>query len=313
MKKITKFIYVIVTALLIFQCASDDSNTQYTPPENLDISSVNDMYLYNNSGNSFFERYGTATRWRWNDNFIAPDERATPIRSEFVIPAARLIDYLWIEPFTSVGESGKKFIDEFFPPELVFIGSGIFVEEGVKLGFEEGGARVSLLRLNNLDFKDRDWLTDPTGGIITTIHHEFSHVIQRIYGNPVGLNTISEKYVGIEWINTSFDEAIKLGMVSPYGASAEDDDFAEIVSFFLVIDEAVFNENYITQEDCSTFSDPDEVLNCQELNTGRQLIKQKLDLIIEYYKNRVDIDLVEVKNTVQERLDNLLATGVIPD
>lgn len=314
MIKIAKFIYITVMALLVFQCASDDSNTQYLPPENPDISSANDTYLYNNGGNSLFERYNTATRWRWNDNFIAPNQRATPVRAEFVIPAARLIDYLWIEPYTTSGEGGQKLITDLFPAEIVFIGSTIFNTDGSEiLGFAEGGARVTLLTLNDLDFQDRDWLTDRGRGILTTVHHEFSHIIQQNFGNPVGLNTISERYVGIEWINTSMVEAIKLGMVSPYGASTEFEDFVEIIAYYLVLEEDIFNEDYITQEDCSALSDPDAVLNCQELNEGRQKIKQKFDLIIEYYDNQLNIDLVEVKNTLQERLDNLIATGVIPD
>ncbi len=314
MKKLVKFIYVVLTALLVFQCNNDDTNSQYTPPDNPNLSHPNDTYLYDNNGNSLFEVYGTATRWRWNDNFIDPDQRATPIESDFVIPATKLIEYLWVEPFTDLGISGEKLMEDFFPPEVVYIGSRIFQEDGsALLGFAEGGARITILDLNKLDFQDRNWLVNPRSGILATVHHEFSHIIQQRFGNPVGLNTISENYIGIDWINRSREDAIKLGMVSAYGASSEFEDFAEIISHFLVIDQQTFEQDFITQVDCSTLTDPAAIANCRELNEGRLLIQQKLDLILDYYDTQSNIDLVQVRDILQERLDNLIATGVIPD
>lgn len=314
MKKAIKILYTVVVVLLVFQCANDDNNSRYIPPANPDISNVNDTYLYNNNGNSLFERYGTATRWRWNDNFIDPNERATPIREDLVIPITKLVEYLWIDPYMSVGESGAKIIKDFFPAEVVYVGSYIYQDDGsIKLGYAEGGARVTLLNVNSLDFQDRDWLADPRGGILATIHHEFSHIIQQTFGNPVGLNIISEKYEGVNWINISTNDAIKLGMVSDYGASTEFEDFCEIISHFLVLDETTFNEAFINQEDCSVYTNTDEILNCQELNEGRQLIQEKLGLIIEYFDNQLNVDLIEVRNALQERLNNLIETGEIPE
>ena len=314
MKITIKLIVLIFSVTLFYQCDTDDTNSQFVPPPNPGVSNANDQYLYDNNGNSLFERYDTAARWRWNDNFIAPDQRAAPIQSDLVIPATKLIDYLWIEPFTLNSSAGKDFIDELFPPELVYIGSYIYNRDGsILLGFAEGGARVTLLNLNSLDFKNRDWLANPGGGILTTVHHEFSHIVHQNYGIPVGFNVISESYIGGQWINISRDEAIKLGMVRGYATSNEFEDFCEIISHFLVVEQATFEKDFIDQEDCSTLTDAAEIVNCRELNGGRQLIKQKLDLVIDYYKSSFDIDLLAVRDTLQERLGNLIQTGVIPE
>ena len=151
--------------LLFFQCATEDSNSQYVPPSTTEITHANDQYLYDSNGVSLFERYGTATRWRWNDNFISPTQRATPIDADFVIPVAKLVDYLWVGPYASTGSNAVNFIKELFPAELVFIGSYIFNDDGtVLLGYAEGGARVTLLNLNSFDFQDRNWLANPVCG-----------------------------------------------------------------------------------------------------------------------------------------------------
>lgn len=315
MKNIIKFLILSFICTLFIQCTTDDSNANYVAPVNPDISSVNDQYLYDNNGKSLFERYGTATRWRWNDNFIDPDQRATPIISDFVVPATKAVNHLWIGPYEASGEGGTKLIKDLFPPEMVYIGSYIFNDDGSRLlGFAEGGARVTLLNLNDLDFEDRNWMANPGGGILTTVHHEFSHIVHQNYGIPVGFNTISESYLGANWNNgTTRDDAIKLGMVRNYATSSEFEDFCEIISHFLVVDPGTFAEDFITQEDCSTYTDSGDVINCQELNEGRLLIQQKVNLVIEFYKNTFNIDLNEVRDILQERLDNVIATGTIPE
>jgi len=301
--------------LLFFQCATEDSNSQYVPPSTTEITHANDQYLYDSNGVSLFERYGTATRWRWNDNFISPTQRATPIDADFVIPVAKLVDYLWVGPYASTGSNAVNFIKELFPAELVFIGSYIFNDDGtVVLGYAEGGARVTLLNLNSFDFQDRNWLANPGGGVLATVHHEFSHIVHQNYGIPAGFNTISDSYLGNNWSNgVSRDDAIKLGMVRNYGTLNEYEDFCEIISHFLVVDQATFEQDFINLQDCSTYADPDDIINCDELNKGRLLIKQKVDLVVEYFNNNFNIDLLEVRDVLQSRLNNLVDTGVIPE
>jgi substrate import-associated zinc metallohydrolase lipoprotein len=315
MKKSIKFIILILTVSLFFQCSSDSKNGTFVPPPTPDLSNPNDQYLYNNSGKSLFEKYGTATRWKWNDNFITPTQRATPIQSDLVIPATKLVNHLWIGPYAATGKSGADFINSLFPAELVYIGSYIYVDDGSRLlGFAEGGARVTLLNLNSLDFQDRDWMSDPGGGILTTVHHEFSHIVHQKYGIPVGFNKISKTYLGNNWTNNvSRDDAIKLGMVRNYATLNEFEDFCEIVSHVLAVDKVAFEKDFITQEDCSKLTNPDDIVNCRELNAGRVLIKKKVDLVVDFYKNKFNVNLLTVRDTLQTRLDKVILTNKIPE
>ncbi|MDD7888205.1 substrate import-associated zinc metallohydrolase lipoprotein [Flavivirga sp. 57AJ16] len=315
MKITIKLIVLMSSVTLFFQCANDDSNTNYVAPSNPDISSVNDQYLYDNNGKSLFEVYGTATRWRWNDNFIDPSERATPIDADLVIPASKIVEYLWAGSYAATGADASKFVKDLFPAELVYMGSFIFNDDGtMKLGFAEGGARVTLLNMNALDFEDRNWMANPGGGVLATVHHEFSHIVHQTHGIPVGFNTISESYLGNGWSNgVSRNDAIKLGMVRNYGTLNEFEDFCEIISHLLVVEKATFEADFINQEDCSTLTDADAIVNCQELNEGRQLIAQKVDLVVDFYRNNFNVDLLAVRDTLQSRLTKVIEINGIPD
>jgi len=296
-------------SLLLMGCTTEEKNTLYMPPKTEAITHKNDMHLKE----QMFDVYGTAVRWRWNDGFIGPNQIATPIKSDLVIPVTDIIRYLWIGAYESVGPQGVAFIKELFPPELQYIGSYIYENDGTRiLGFAEGGARISLLNLNAYDLKDRDWLTNPGGGILATVHHEFSHIVHQNYGLPSGFNTISEGYLGAGWINgISKDDAVKRGMVRDYGTANPFEDFCEIISHFLTLKKTVFEEGFITQQDCAKLRS-NAITNCEELNAGRLLIKQKLDLIIEFYKENFNIDLVEVRDNLELRIDDVVTNNKIP-
>ena len=123
---------------------------------------------------------------------------------------------------------------------------------------------------------------------------------------PAGFNQISEKYLGAGWSNNvSLNDAIKMGMVRDYGTANENEDFCEIVSHFLTMPKVDFETMFIDQQTCTT-------TECVELNKGRQLIKQKLDLILTYYKSNFDIDLATVRDTLESRLNIVITNNEIP-
>ncbi|NRS89213.1 substrate import-associated zinc metallohydrolase lipoprotein [Flavobacterium sp. 7E] len=312
MKK-NKLLLITLALFTFIGCSSDDINTKYVPPATELSNHPNDVFLRS----EIFNPYGTAVRWKWDDRFISDNQKATPIKSDLVIPVAKLLKYLWIEAYSSNGEGGKKFIEKLIPSELQFIGSYIYNDDGtVLLGYAEGGARISILNLNSYDLTDRDWLTNPGGGVLATIHHEFSHIVHQNYGIPVGFNTISEAYLGAGWSNgVTRDDAIKLGMVRNYGTLNEFEDFAEIISHFLTLPKATFEEDFINQQDCNPTGTAtgDEILECYELNQGRLLIKQKLDLIIDFYKTKFDIDLVKLRDDLEVKIDYVVTNNKIPN
>lgn len=294
---------------LLTQC-SKENNAEYIRPNTAEESNhPNDVFLKEN----MLKPYGTAVRWRWNNRFIKPSQKAVPVASEYVIPVTKLVNYLWIGSYESQGAKGKKFIKELFPTELQYIGSYIYEDGSVLLGYAEGGARITLLNLNSYDLTSRDWLTNPGGGILSTVHHEFSHLVHQNYGLPAGFNKISEKYLGNGWKNNvSLDDAIELGMVRNYGTLNEFEDFCEVVSHFLTLPKTTFNERFIDQKDCSSLTDADAIAKCQKLNEGRKKISQKLDLIVKFYKSNFGLNLISTRDSLENRINYVITNNKIP-
>ncbi len=302
---------LLLSPIFFSSCSNDDDNTQFVPPAVEASDDEIDLYLQQN----MLDKYNTAIRWKWEDWFIGRDHKATPVTRDVVIPVAELIEYLWIDPYRSLSEGGKEFIDNLFPPELVFIGSYIFQDDGsMLLGYAEGGARITLLNLNSFDLSNRDWLTNPGGGILATVHHEFTHLVHQNYGMPVGFNTISEKYNGEGWSNNvSLADAIKMGMVRNYGTKNEYEDFCEIVSHFLTVPKADFEALFITPQSTSGITDPSTITSIRELNEGREMIAEKLSIIVDFYKNKFDIDLYQLRDIMEERINYVITNQEIPE
>lgn len=313
--KYAKLIFVVValSVFILVGCTEEDENTQFIPPEAEELTDENDIFLKQH----MLDEYGTAVRWRWESRFIDDDNDATPIKREFVIPVTKMIDYLWVGPYISLGSTAEGFIRGLFPAEMVYIGSLIYKEDGsILLGTADAGSRVTLLNLNNYDLTDRNWLARPSGGILSTIHHEFSHIVHQNYGMPAGYNTLSEKYNGAGWINMDHNiltEAIKMGVVSNYGTYDQYEDFCELTAHFLTQPADAFNETYLTQQSLDGITDVDQITDIREMNEGRLIIQQKLGMIIDLYRNKLNIDLVALRDTLESRIDYVVTNNEIPE
>jgi substrate import-associated zinc metallohydrolase lipoprotein len=309
-----KIAFLIAVFAVLLSCTDDKPLSDFTPPPNPELSHENDVFLYNNEGKSLYERLGISVLWKWDDDFIGPAQRATPIKESLVINAAKLIDYLWIGSYESQGEMGKTFIKEYSPPEIVLIGSYIYTDDGSRiLGFAEAGVRISLLNMNGLDFQDADWMLSTSGGVMATMNHEFSHIIHQKNGLPGGFNTISDSYLGSSWSNNvSLSDAIKLGMVRNYGTLNEYEDFCEIVSHYVGLDENTFNSIFINQDDCTQYTNATDIIDCYELNEGRSKIALKLDLTKKFFLDEFDINLTDVRDSLLTRVEKVIEINDIP-
>lgn len=88
--------------------------------------------------------------------------------------------------------------------------------------------------------------------------------------------------------------AIQRGMLTPYGTSSEFEDFAELVSLYLLTEPAVFEETYIASDPKRTF-----------LDEGKANINKKLALVKEYYVSNFSIDLTHLREIILQRLNEI--------
>jgi substrate import-associated zinc metallohydrolase lipoprotein len=249
-----------------------------------------DIFIYEN----FLKKYGVAVRYKYEDRLVDQTKRVTPPARAVVEPMLNFVTDLWIDPFLQV-PNGKKFFEQHVPAEIVLIGSQMFNNDGtVTLGTADAGARITLTEVDFIDTNNMAWVLQQ----IHTMYHEFAHIVHQRYNLPPSWNNISPAgYTSSgSWYTFTDAEALVRGFVSPYATSSYNEDFAETVAFLLF--DKDFYTKYIDDENDSKA----ECGPCVERNAGRAMLRKKYTAIIEHYKQYVGVDLLQVRDVVQQKL-----------
>lgn len=303
--------YIFCLSFWLMSC-SDDESTNYVPESK--EPSVDEINVYFQE--NFQDKYGSAVRWQWIDKYVDINYIVAPAMRKVLIPTGEMIRRFWIEPFILESKKSGEFIRKHFPPEIVCVGSELRNADGTRtLGYADAGVRITLTELNYFDLSNKEWVIQQ----LHTMHHEFSHIIHQTYKMPNGFNKITENnYTGQAWkdiyVNAQNEligkgiespkeaevdsvaqnMAIQRGMLTPYGTSSEFEDFAEVVSLYLLTDPVVFNQTYILSDPKRTF-----------LDEGKANIDKKLALVKEYYMSNFSIDLTHLREIILQRLNEI--------
>lgn len=370
--KINKIGFILIALITLFTSCDKDDKLNYEKREIVESTDEIDLFMKEH----FLDKYNCAIRWKWDDKFVSIDYYVSPPMRQVVIKTAKMVENFWVNPFIESSAGGKAFIEKNFPPEIVFIGSEILNTNGTEtLGFAEAGVRITLTELDQYNLKNMKWLKTQ----LHTIHHEFTHIVHQTYELPQGFEKISgSKYTGNSWTTLAiykkgtdgkvlrdadgdpiFDHspAIKRGVTTAYGTTNEFEDFAELVSNFIVTDAQEFKDLYAPVSDAEIQAEILKVYNdilavktkevlkikneafyaeyakgksieecraagdkavknhaiiksveksedIKALNSGKNIIKDKLDMTIAYYRDNFDVNLVNLRDIVQKRIVN---------
>lgn len=272
---------------ILSSCLKEEKLNVEQKEEDLFLTEL-DLYIEEN----FTQEFGVAVRYKFVDNYVDPTQRVAPPKVDIVRPMLDFVYDFWVLPFLEVG-NGEEFFRNHVPAELIFLGGLIFNGDGtVTLGTADAGARVTFTDVNSFDLVDLDWRQRQ----LHTVYHEFAHIVHQNYKLPSSFETISsEGYTSAgSWFNLGEEEALIRGFVSPYGTSSPNEDFAEIIAFYL------YEEDFYTyfidlESDC-------ESALCESRNAGRLLLLDKLNAIKKHYKNVTGIDLEELRSVIQSKL-----------
>lgn len=327
-----KLIYFLILGILFTISCNESEDLNYEKPE---VKASTDT-IQHFVDSAFIDKYGTNVIWKWMGKYIDINYIVSPPTREVIIPALKMTQDLWIEPYEIMSEGGKKFIHKNFPIELVLVGSELRNPNGtVTLGFAEGGVRITLTELDQLDLTNEKWLNKQ----LHTAHHEFTHIVHQNDGLPNGYKALSSaNYTGNSWTTISQATAITIGCVTPYGTTNEFEDFCELVSQFLISDKDKFKTAYsplsaieITQVVKDSTDALEKRLALQtgrpiekirsdsskrilewgnrvskvytEINPGKEIIQTKLNLAKNYYQTKFDINLETLRDTIQARVN----------
>ena len=287
--EIFSYLLLIVSLFFLAGCYDEDpveKEVKTTDPSTDPL----DQFIREN----FIDRYGVAVRYRYVDRYVAPDKRVTPPELEVVRPMLDFLTDFWVDPYINV-ENGAEFFEQHVPAEVVLIGSTMYNSDGtVTLGTADAGARITLTEVNFLNPENLAWVYRQLG----TIYHEFAHIVHQRYNLPSNFEEVSPQgYTSAgSWYTLTDEEALRRGFVSPYGTSSFNEDYAEIVAFALY--HPTFFETYINEEENCLTQD------CVARNQGRELIRRKFNLILAHYEQATGVDLLAVREIIQEKLDD---------
>lgn len=224
MLSIKKFIApLMLTAAAIFAGCTKEAPIPFEPHvEQQAANNPTDLTIQD-----VLNSYQTKIIYKWDRRYISADASATPPQFELIKP---YIDNVLRKLFIAAYDRQKSdFMVKHMPIEMIFIGSAINYDAGDERNFSASGmaqsfSRILITGINNYDLTNKTWLR----GQYATLHHEFAHVLDKIYGRPKGFDDVSKgKYAG----STSFAvftqaEARSRGFWKNYGMTSEGEDFA---------------------------------------------------------------------------------------
>src|SRR5690606_342875 len=112
---------------------------------------------------------------------------STP-KIDSVKPAVDMVLKGFLLPYEKLG--GPTMIKTYTPKQFVLFGSHAYNDNGsVTLGTADGGRRVILYDINNLDEENGNDIKRK----LRTIHHEFAHILNQMVAIPPSFRTRSEE------------------------------------------------------------------------------------------------------------------------
>jgi len=289
-KTIIKNIVLLAVCLVVVAACEREETIQPTAIfENGDAESTAELDQF--LKREFRDPYGSLILYKFVDRYIDPRRSATPPRLEVVKPIAELIKQAWIQPYNKASDRGEDFLRDFFPGEIVILGSPLFNGDGtITLGIADSGVRVTLTQANDYFPGNDAWILQT----FRTLHHEFAHIVDQNFNFDVDafFKISGDDYTSPgTWTQENLNSAIERGMVTPYGTSAVGEDFAELIAYIITTDPDEFAATYITPEDCTGLGQ-----DCLDRNIGRARIQEKYDVVVKYMKEDVGIDLLTLRD-----------------
>lgn len=237
--------------------------------------------------------YNIQIQYRYEDIEGDMNYYLVPADYEGSVMMAHLLKYLCIEVYNEV--AGTDFTCRYFPKLFCFAGEWKYKNNGtIVLATAEGGRKIYLCGLNFLVKNARNMGT-LNSHYFKTIHHEFTHILNQTKPIPADYQLITGRdYVSDLWSESPYKtDFLPRGFISAYSQHSYTEDFAEIMSIYITNSASYWN---------SQLAEAGE--------EGAALIEQKLSIVRDYMLNNFNINIDELRSTLQRR-QNDVANGAI--
>lgn len=284
-----KFINIALLALVLVGVSS--CQEEKLDPESIFKDAVKKDNLYTKAFDEwlteyFVKPYNCEFRYQLDDAAMDPNYNVVPVRLGMADTLAHLAQYLWYNVYDTVMQ--RHNVDSFLynngPRMIQIVGSSMInAAQGTeKLGYAEGGIKITLMKINKMDWNDMDLLNEY---IFKTMHHEFSHILHQKKLYPKDYESITPgDYDPTGWQYKSNDEAHTRGFVSNYARCSTHEDFVETIANFIVKDDKTWEAMLrVAKED------------------GAGYINQKLEMVTNWLAEQWKISIYQMHLEVMNR------------
>lgn len=316
-------------------CNDDELDPESIFPEvseELDPSSASyelDKWCEDN----YLKVYNLQFRYKMQDVGTDMNYNLVPATYSNAVDLAVLTEYLWFDVYTKV--VSPDFLKLYGPRIIHLIGSPAYnpANGTMILGLAEGGLKVSLFRVNEMDINDFNQLNE---FYFKTMHHEFAHILHQTKTYPKEFDEISvDHYDPMGWQDRNMEWCYSLGFTSDYASGEAREDFAETIANYITKTDEQWNymldaAQYGWELQYDEYGQP-----VKDKNTGKpvayqvedfdgvdgpSVILQKVQIARDWFRDAWGIDLDALRAEVQQRqlnydIDELRAQvyDILPD
>lgn len=228
--------------------------------------------------------YNVDFKYRMEDIESDLNYNLSPASVEKAKQMAVLLKHLCLETYTEVTGS-TDFVRAYYPKVVHLIGSAAYRNNGTMiLGTAEGGLKMSLYYINAIKLNDYTHLKTY---YFKTIFHEFAHIFHQKKPYSTDFDEISGGgYVTDSWNSawTNDTEARQSGFISKYASKSADEDFVELLAYYVIS----------TEEEWQAMIDEGGA-------SGTPILDAKFEIVYNYMRDSWDIDLNDIRRVYLRR------------
>lgn len=317
-----KHTYIFLFGLLVLlasACSNDDLDKEsiFTETTQTDSTPL-DQWVKTN----FTDPYNIRFLYRYNDKETNNYYNVIPADYDKSVALAILLKHVWIDTYTEL--VGQDFMKTYSPRVYQLIGSAEYNSStgSIVLGTAEGGIKVTLFRVNDIDVDhpviDSDSPYPNTEAVpidlnywfFHTMHHEFCHILTQKKDYSTDFRTISTaNYQRASWINVKDKDAGVKGFVTGYASMEYNEDFAETYATYITHTEDAWNKLLENAVQVKLDENEDTIFTYDKNGnkfpvydySGYDAIVKKLNIVKDYFQKQWGIDIDKLRTIVLRR------------
>lgn len=230
--KFSKYLLAALSAPILVACSEEELGPSIFPEVSDEPDPASYTYKFDKWLNdNFRDVYNVDFKYLMEDVEADMEYNLVPATYDNARDLALLTKHLWYDSYKEL--TGEDFIKSYGPRILHLVGSPAYnPNSGTEtLGLAEGGLKVTLFKVNEMDLNDINMLNEY---YFRTMHHEFGHILHQTKSYPTDFNLLSNgRYDDSSWQQKQPGYVASLGFITPYASSQAREDFAETIANYL--------------------------------------------------------------------------------